>query len=51
MSSSGGGIIIIHNSVSVPNPIEVELTIAELEAIIAALPDGDLKTKLQSLLP
>lgn len=49
MSSSGGGVIIITNTAKPTNTFVT--SVSDLEAIVAALPDGDLKTALQALLP
>lgn len=48
MSSSGGGVIIIHNSVPGHPPVHVPHD--EFAALIALLPDGPLKDKLTALL-
>ena len=50
MSSSGAGPIIIHNAIPGGPGKKAELTHDELLALIAALPDGELKTKLESIL-
>lgn len=47
MSSSGGGVIIVHNSA--PRP-PVHLTNDQILAIIANMPDGEVKDALLALI-